>query len=236
MVNVDFSPALVLGAGLVGGGLALYQLRRLRPSLSRDFDVVVSSIAIFSGGILVFQGWRLDPLLLFCQLLTAGMALSFAVEALRLREEVAPLLEEEAAASDFADPRGGGAGPYRGAAPLPPPRAGASGDYYDAWSGGDGADGAWVGGGRDGSGAPAGRYPSPAAAPRDYYDDATPSGYADGRGYGGEAGGPGAYPPPGGGASYWAPADEGAADGPAPRDWGGYGGGGGGGPPDDDWE
>ena len=107
MVNVDFSPALVLGAGLVGGALALYQLRRLRPSLSRDFDVVVSSIAIFSGGILVFQGWRLDPLLLFCQLLTAGMALSFAVEALRLREEVAPLLEEEAAASDFADPRGG---------------------------------------------------------------------------------------------------------------------------------
>ena len=88
MVNVDFSPALVLGAGLVGGGLALYQLRRLRPSLSRDFDVVVSSIAIFSGGILVFQGWRLDPLLLFCQLLTAGMALSFAVETLRLREEV----------------------------------------------------------------------------------------------------------------------------------------------------
>ena len=34
------------------------------------------------------QGWRLDPLLLFCQLLTAGTALGFAVEALRLRQEV----------------------------------------------------------------------------------------------------------------------------------------------------
>lgn len=34
------------------------------------------------------QGWRLDPLLLFCQLLTAGTALGFAVEALRLRKEV----------------------------------------------------------------------------------------------------------------------------------------------------
>ncbi len=34
------------------------------------------------------QGWRLDPLLLFCQLLTAGTALGFAIESLRLRQEV----------------------------------------------------------------------------------------------------------------------------------------------------
>ena len=111
MVNVDFSPALVLGMGFVACGLSLYQLRRIQPELSRDFDVVVSSIAIFSGGILVFQvrmcvcrpclpplpsallnpalrqGWRLDPLLLFCQLLTAGTALGFALEALRLRQQ-----------------------------------------------------------------------------------------------------------------------------------------------------
>lgn len=37
---------------------------------------------------IVIQGWRLDPLLLFGQLLTAGAALSFGVEALRLREIV----------------------------------------------------------------------------------------------------------------------------------------------------
>jgi len=55
MVNVDFSPALVLGMGFVACGLSLYQLRRIQPELSRDFDVVVSSIAIFCGGILVFQ-------------------------------------------------------------------------------------------------------------------------------------------------------------------------------------
>lgn len=36
----------------------------------------------------LLQGWRLDPLLLFGQLLTAGAALSFGVEALRLREIV----------------------------------------------------------------------------------------------------------------------------------------------------
>ena len=34
------------------------------------------------------QGWRLDPLLLFGQLMTTGAALSFGVEALRLRGQV----------------------------------------------------------------------------------------------------------------------------------------------------
>ena len=37
---------------------------------------------------LLLQGWRLDPLLLFGQLMTTGAALSFAIEALRLRSEV----------------------------------------------------------------------------------------------------------------------------------------------------
>ena len=57
MVNVDFSPALILGMGLIAGGLALYQLRRLQPDISRDFDVIVSAVATFSGGILIFQVW-----------------------------------------------------------------------------------------------------------------------------------------------------------------------------------
>lgn len=55
MVNVDFSPALLLGMSLIAGGLALYQLRRVQPDISRDFDVIVSAVATFSGGILIFQ-------------------------------------------------------------------------------------------------------------------------------------------------------------------------------------
>ena len=54
-MNVDFSPALLLGMSLIAGGLALYQLRRLQPDISRDFDVIVSAVATFSGGILIFQ-------------------------------------------------------------------------------------------------------------------------------------------------------------------------------------
>ncbi len=37
---------------------------------------------------MLLQGWRLDPLLLFCQLLTAGTALGFAIESLKLRQAV----------------------------------------------------------------------------------------------------------------------------------------------------
>ena len=56
MIQVDYSqPAIWLGLGLIGGGLGLYQLRRVQPVLSKDSDIVVSSVLIFSGGILVFQ-------------------------------------------------------------------------------------------------------------------------------------------------------------------------------------
>lgn len=56
MIQVDYSqPAIWLGLGLIGGGLGLYQLRRVQPILSKDSDIVVSSVLIFSGGILVFQ-------------------------------------------------------------------------------------------------------------------------------------------------------------------------------------
>lgn len=55
LVAVEWNPAVFIGLGLVGGGLVLYQLRSLRPELSRDFDIVASSVLIFSGGILITQ-------------------------------------------------------------------------------------------------------------------------------------------------------------------------------------
>lgn len=44
-------------------------------------------MVIVTGGALVFQGWRLDPLLLLCQLMTCIVATSFAFETLNLRDE-----------------------------------------------------------------------------------------------------------------------------------------------------
>ena len=88
------------------------------------------------------QGWRLDPLLLFGQLMTTGAAVSFAVEALRLRSEVYEQ-EEKASLQDVFKRKGPGgpAGPGPGGAAfqLPPPEAGArDGPWEDArrWGGG----------------------------------------------------------------------------------------------------
>ncbi|BDA50068.1 Uncharacterized protein ycf66 at N-terminal half [Coccomyxa sp. Obi] len=131
MVNVDFSPALLLGMSLIASGLALYQLRRVQPDISRDFDVIVSAVATFSGGILIFQGWRLDPLLLFCQLLTAGTALGFAVESLRLRQEVRDIQRSEEDPAKFSGRMDGFTDSRR--QPLPPPQQ----ESFRQWSGSD---------------------------------------------------------------------------------------------------
>lgn len=60
LVNVDLNPALLLGVGMMGSGLALYTVRSKRPEISKDSDVFFSSIAILVGGILIFQVKNFD--------------------------------------------------------------------------------------------------------------------------------------------------------------------------------
>ncbi|KAF5830145.1 Ycf66 protein N-terminus-domain-containing protein [Dunaliella salina] len=68
MVNVDFaSPSMLLGAVLIGGGVILLQMRNVENRVSRDADIVVAACISIVGSTLIFQGWRLDPLLLLCQ-------------------------------------------------------------------------------------------------------------------------------------------------------------------------
>lgn len=62
-------------------------MRAVRPGASRDYDIFFSSVALLVGGILCFQGWRLDPILLFGQILTITAAIAFGVEAIQLRKE-----------------------------------------------------------------------------------------------------------------------------------------------------
>ncbi|MEM9447448.1 MAG: Ycf66 family protein, partial [Cyanobacteria bacterium P01_E01_bin.6] len=85
MVNSDFGPAFILGIALILSGVALYGMRSFRPELSRDHDIFFAAIALISGLILMFQGWRLDPLLFLGQLSLAGSAGFFAFENIRLR-------------------------------------------------------------------------------------------------------------------------------------------------------
>jgi hypothetical protein len=129
----------------------LSQVRAVRPEVSRDYDVFFSSLGLLCGGILVFQGWRLDPLLFFGQLLTAGSALSFGVEAVRLRGE---LRDSKDAAAPPGTPGGRRRRRGRGAEPasaLPQPGAA---PRYGRWAGEDDEAGAWGGpaGGREGEG------------------------------------------------------------------------------------
>lgn len=49
------------------------QVRNLQREVSRDADIVVAAMISIVGSTLIFQGWRLDPLLLLCQVGAAGL-------------------------------------------------------------------------------------------------------------------------------------------------------------------
>ncbi len=85
MVNASLNWASSVGIAwaICGGGL--YFLRSFKPALARDYDVFFAAIGLLCGGILFFQGWRLDPILQFGQFLLAGTTVFFAYESVRLR-------------------------------------------------------------------------------------------------------------------------------------------------------
>ncbi|NJL90297.1 MAG: hypothetical protein HC916_11300 [Coleofasciculaceae cyanobacterium SM2_1_6] len=85
MVNFGLNSASILGIFLAVGGAGLYFLRSFRPELSRDHDIFFAAIGLLCGFILIFQGWRLDPILQFGQFLLAASVVFFAVETIRLR-------------------------------------------------------------------------------------------------------------------------------------------------------
>ncbi|EFJ44404.1 hypothetical protein VOLCADRAFT_121328 [Volvox carteri f. nagariensis] len=90
MVNVDFaSPSLLLGTMLIGCGVLLLNLRNFQNKVSRDADIVVAAMVSIVGSTLIFQGWRLDPLLLLCQALTTSVAFWYGLETFRLRSKEA---------------------------------------------------------------------------------------------------------------------------------------------------
>ncbi|WP_138498949.1 Ycf66 family protein [Nostoc sp. PA-18-2419] len=84
-VNFGANSASILGIFLAVAGAALYFLRTVRPELSRDQDIFFAAVGLLCGFILIFQGWRLDPILQFGQLLLVGTTVFFAVESIRLR-------------------------------------------------------------------------------------------------------------------------------------------------------
>ncbi|MEB3243426.1 MAG: Ycf66 family protein [Cyanobacteriota bacterium] len=111
MVNASLNWASIVGIVLAVGGAFLYFMRSFKPALARDYDVFFAAVGLLCGGILFFQGWRLDPILQFGQFLLAGTTVFFAYESVRLRG----ITTEQARRSSFFDeeevppqrPRGG---------------------------------------------------------------------------------------------------------------------------------
>jgi len=102
MVNFNLNLASIVGIALVIGGAALYAVRTVRPELARDYDIFFAAVALLSGAIFFFQGWRFDPIMQFGQILLGGSAIFFAFESVRLRSVTAeqakrntPIVDDE---------------------------------------------------------------------------------------------------------------------------------------------
>ncbi len=86
MVNFSFNLASVSGIVLAVGGAALYAVRSARPELSRDSDIFFAAVGLLCGLILIFYGWRFDPIMQFGQVLLTSATIFFIIENLRLRK------------------------------------------------------------------------------------------------------------------------------------------------------
>ncbi len=85
MVNFGLNAAAILGLFLAVAGAGLFFLRSVRPELARDYDIFFAAVGLLCGIILLFNGWRLDPILQFGQFLLTGTAIFFAFESIRMR-------------------------------------------------------------------------------------------------------------------------------------------------------
>lgn len=85
MLNFSFSLNILLG--LIGsiGVFLLYFLRNVKPELARDEDIFFATIGLLYSCILMVHGWRLDPILLFSQVLILTTVLIAGWENIRLR-------------------------------------------------------------------------------------------------------------------------------------------------------
>jgi hypothetical protein len=91
MINIGFGPNILLGFVLVIGVFLVYFLRVIRPEIARDEDIFFATIGLLYSGILVIHGWRLDPILLFSQVLVITAVLAAGWENIRLRGVLAML-------------------------------------------------------------------------------------------------------------------------------------------------
>nr|YP_010443817.1 Ycf66 [Vacuolaria virescens]UTE94704.1 Ycf66 [Vacuolaria virescens] len=85
MINISYNPNFLLSIVLMIGMLFFYSLRIVRPEVSKEGDIFLTSLGLLYSCIIFIHGWRLDPILFFSQVLLVGVILSIGWENIRLR-------------------------------------------------------------------------------------------------------------------------------------------------------
>nr|UYM80250.1 photosystem I assembly protein Ycf66 [Synura petersenii]UYM80252.1 photosystem I assembly protein Ycf66 [Synura petersenii]UYM80258.1 photosystem I assembly protein Ycf66 [Synura petersenii]UYM80270.1 photosystem I assembly protein Ycf66 [Synura petersenii]UYM80292.1 photosystem I assembly protein Ycf66 [Synura petersenii] len=93
MLNIIVEPALLLGVLFAIVMIFLYGLRFVNPNLASDWDIFITTLGIVYSSILIIHGWRLDPILLFSQVLLIFITFSFCWILFRQREIFRRLIE-----------------------------------------------------------------------------------------------------------------------------------------------
>jgi Mn2+/Fe2+ NRAMP family transporter len=92
MINVIVEPALLLGVSFALVMIFFYGLRFIDLELSTDWDIFITTLGIVYSCILIIHGWRLDPILLFSQVLLIFITYSFCWVLIRQREIIRRLI------------------------------------------------------------------------------------------------------------------------------------------------
>jgi hypothetical protein len=85
MINIIFEPNILLAFLITIVMIFLYFLRIVKPQIARDQDIFFATIGLLYSSILVIHGWRLDPILLFSQVLINSILVPTCWENIRLR-------------------------------------------------------------------------------------------------------------------------------------------------------
>ena len=93
MINLNCGPSIMVGLLIIVSFLALYFVRTVKFELARDVDMFYTSLGLIYGSILMIHGWRLDPILLFSQVLLIFITFSFCWILIRQREIIRRLVE-----------------------------------------------------------------------------------------------------------------------------------------------
>ena len=89
MINISYSPSFLLSVLLIIGLLLFYSLKIIRPEVSKEEDIFLTSLGLLYSCILIIHGWRLDPILFFSQVLLVVFVLAVGWENIRLRGLIA---------------------------------------------------------------------------------------------------------------------------------------------------